>query len=320
MKLLSLIYGFIIFIRNKLYDFGIKKKIKIDDVNIICIGNIVVGGAGKTPAVQYFAKELLKQGKKIGILSRGYKGKRANDPFIVRDEEKILCTEKESGDEAYLHAITLNVPVVVSKNRVDGAILLRDKFNVDTIIMDDGFQHRRIIKDKSIILIDATNPFGGHEYLPLGKMRESLNALYRADEIIISKTNFVTNDNVEKIEKELKKYRRPIKKATFSPKYFINQLGEKLYIDEMKNKNVLIFSSIANPKTFYNTIKEMNVCEIEQIIYDDHYSYKKQDFDEIIKKSENYDYILTTEKDLVKINEIISKLYVLKMEFDIKNK
>lgn len=317
MKLLSYIYSFIIFFRNKLYDMGIRKITKIDKVDVICIGNIVVGGSGKTPAVHYFVKEMINQGKKVGVLSRGYKGKREKDPFIVRDEKNILCTELESGDESYLHATNLNVPVVVSKNRVKGAILLRDKFNVDTIIMDDGFQHRKIYKNKSIILIDATDPFGGEQYLPLGKLRESMNALYRADEIIISKTNFVNDSVLEKIEDKLIKYGKQIRKAVFVPKYFFNQNGEKLKIENIKNKKVLIFSSIANPDNFYNTINNMKPSEIKQISYEDHYAYKNEDFREIIEKSNGYDYILSTEKDLVKVNQNIDKLYILKMEFDL---
>ena len=188
MKLLSIIYGFIVFLRNKLYDLNIFKEKKADGVEIICIGNIVAGGTGKTPAVQYFVQKYLEKNKKVGILSRGYKGKREIDLLIVRDEKKIYATSKESGDEAYLHALNFQIPVVVCKNRYEGANFLKEKCDVETIIMDDGFQHRKLKKDKNIILIDATNPFGMDDYLPKGRLRESLDALKRADEIIITKS------------------------------------------------------------------------------------------------------------------------------------
>ena len=174
LKILSLIYGSVIFIRNKLYDLNILKSKKAEGVEVICIGNIVAGGTGKTPAVQYFVKKYLNEGKKVGILSRGYKGKRKEDLLLVRNDKEILATSVESGDEAYLHALNLKVPVVVSKDRYKGAIYLRDVCKVDIIIMDDGFQHRKLTKDKNIILIDATNPFGGNDYLPKGRLRESL--------------------------------------------------------------------------------------------------------------------------------------------------
>ena len=127
MKLLSIIYGFIVFLRNKLYDLNIFKEKKVDGVEIICIGNIVAGGTGKTPAVQYFVQKYLEKNKKVGILSRGYKGKRETDLLLVRDEKKIYATSKESGDEAYLHALNFQIPVVVCKNRYEGATFLKEK-------------------------------------------------------------------------------------------------------------------------------------------------------------------------------------------------
>lgn len=317
MKILSLIYGFIMYLRNKLYDYNIKKSEKVEGVEIICIGNVVVGGTGKTPAVQYMVKKYLNENKKVGILSRGYKGKRKKDPYLVRDYEKIYGTSYESGDEAYLHAITLDVPVVVSKNRVEGAKYLRDNCKVDVIIMDDGFQHRKLIKDKNIVLIDATNPVGNFEYLPKGRLRESLNELKRADEIIISKSNYVDEKTLETIKEKLKKYNKPIFLALFQEEYFYNMNNEILPLELINGKNVLIFSSIANPNVFYNTIKKLMPKHIEQIKFEDHHIYVENEILEIEKKGENYDYIITTEKDIVKIEKQMKKLLVLKMAFKI---
>ena len=202
LKILSLIYGSVIFIRNKMYDLNILKSRKAENVEVICIGNVVVGGTGKTPAVQYFVKKYLNEGKKVGVLSRGYKGKRKEDLLLVRNNKEILATSVESGDEAFLHALNLKVPVVVSKDRYKGAVYLRDVCKLDIIIMDDGFQHRKLKKDKNIILIDATNPFGGNEYLPKGRLRESLKSLNRADELIITKCNSVDSELLKKIKQE----------------------------------------------------------------------------------------------------------------------
>ena len=204
MKFLSLIYGFAIFIRNKLYDWKILKIREVENVEIICIGNIVAGGSGKTPAVQYFVKKYLDEGKKVGVLSRGYKGKRNKEPMLVTDGKEIFATPLESGDEAYLHALNLKVPVVVSKNRYEGAVYLRDNCKVDIIVMDDGFQHRKLKKNRNIILIDATNPFGGDEYLPKGRLRESVSSLKRADEIIITKSNYVKENIISFIINKIK--------------------------------------------------------------------------------------------------------------------
>ena len=317
LKILSLIYGSVIFIRNKLYDLNILKSKKAENVEVICIGNVVAGGTGKTPAVQYFVKKYLNEGKKVGILSRGYKGKRKEDLLLVRNDKEILATSAESGDEAYLHALNLKVPVVVSKDRYKGAVYLRDVCKVDIIIMDDGFQHRKLTKDKNIILIDVTNPFGGNDYLPKGRLRESLESLKRADELIITKSNYVNNETLEKIKQRLSKYEKKISIATFSEENFYNMNGEEKELSIIKNKKILIFSSIANPKIFYETVKRLEPSEIEEIKFEDHHLYKSEEIKNISEKGKDYDYIVTTEKDIVKINEKIDKLLVLKMGFKI---
>ena len=337
MKLLSIIYGFIVFLRNKLYDLKIFKEKKVDGVKIICIGNIVAGGTGKTPAVQYFVQKYLEKNKKVGILSRGYKGKRKTDLLLVRDEKKIYANPKESGDEAYLHALNFQIPVVVCKNRYKGAIFLKEKCGVETIIMDDGFQHRKLKKNKNIILIDATNPFGMDSYLPKGRLRESLDALKRADEIIITKSNYVSKEEIGKIRERLAKYEKTISIATFEESYFYklnfengkkfdkinneNNIGnEKFPLEIIKNKNVLIFSSIANPAVFYQTIKKLNPSNIDEIKFTDHHVYTNEEILEIKEEAKSYDYVLTTEKDIVKIDKNIENLMILKMEFKIVEK
>ena len=317
LKILSLIYGSVIFIRNKLYDLNILKSKKAEGVEVICIGNIVAGGTGKTPAVQYFVKKYLNEGKKVGILSRGYKGKRKEDLLLVRNNKEILATSAESGDEAYLHALNLKVPVAVSKDRYKGAVYLRDVCKVDIIIMDDGFQHRKLTKDKNIILIDATNPFGGNDYLPKGRLRESLESLKRADELIITKSNYVNSESLEKIKQRLSKYEKKISIATFSEENFYNMNGEEKELSIVKDKKILIFSSIANPKIFYETVKRLEPSEIEEIKFEDHHLYKSEEIKNISEKGKDYDYIVTTEKDIVKINEKIDKLLILKMGFKI---
>lgn len=317
LKILSLIYGSVIFIRNKLYDLNILKSKKAEGVEVICIGNIVAGGTGKTPAVQYFVKKYLNEGKKVGILSRGYKGKRKEDLLLVRNNKEILATSAESGDEAYLHALNLKVPVAVSKDRYKGAVYLRDVCKVDIIIMDDGFQHRKLTKDKNIILIDATNPFGGNDYLPKGRLRESLESLKRADELIITKSNYINNESLEKIRHKLLKYGKKISVATFSEENFYNMNGEEKELSIVKDKKILIFSSIANPKIFYETVKSLEPSEIEEIKFEDHHLYKLEEIKNISEKGKNCDYIVTTEKDIVKINEKIDKLLILKMGFKI---
>ena len=258
---------------------------------------------------------------------------------MVRDEKKIYCTSKESGDEAFFHAENFKVPVVVSKDRYKGAKFLKENCGVEVIIMDDGFQHRKLLKDENIVLIDATNPFGNGKYLPKGRLRESIGALNRADEIIITKSNYVKKNEILKILEKIKKYRKEIFFASFESDYFyklnfendekfgkINSENNKNFENKknkiskniIKNKNILIFSSIANPAIFYKTIKNLAPKNVDEIKFSDHHLYSSEDFAEIEKKSKNYDFIVTTEKDAVKIDKNIENLFILKMKFDLK--
>ena len=317
MYILSVIYGFISGIRNKLYDLNIFKSKKVEGVKIICIGNITAGGTGKTPAVQYFAEKELTSGKKTGILSRGYKGIRKSDPFIVRDEEKIYGSAVEAGDESYLHALNLKTPVVVSKDRYTGAKLLKEKYNVDIIIMDDGYQHRKLYRDKNILLIDALNPFGGGYFLPKGRLRESMDGINRADEIIITKTNYVDTEVVRNIENVLEKYKKPVYKAIHRESYFYNQSSEKFSLEIVKEKKIFAFSSIANPENLKKSILKLEPESVEQKVFPDHHIYSETEQEELKKKSEIYDYVVTTEKDIVKIGIYIENMIILKIDFEI---
>ena len=193
MRILAYIYYLITSLRNFLFDKKILPIHRVDGVEIICIGNITVGGTGKTPAVQYFVKKLQKEGRKVAVVSRGYRGKRKCDPCLVSDGEKILCTPRESGDEPYIHALNLDVPIIVSSNRYKACLFAKKNFDIDTIVLDDGFQHRKLYRDRNIVLIDATNPFGMWKLLPAGTLREDfMKAGKRATEFIITKSDLVS--------------------------------------------------------------------------------------------------------------------------------
>ena len=317
MYILSIIYGVITKIRNKLYDHKILKINKVENVELICVGNITVGGTGKTPAVQYFAKKIINDKKKVAVLSRGYNGKRKSDPMIVRDENGIYATSLEAGDETYLHSLNLEIPIVVSKNRFLGAKLLKEKYNVDIIILDDGYQHRKLFRDKNILLIDATNPFGGGYLLPKGRLRESLDGIKRADEIIISKTNFVQKNIVDEITNKLKKYNKPIFLAVHKEDHFYNQSLVNFPLETIKGKDVLLFSSIANPENFKKSILKLEPKSVKEIKFSDHHIYSDIEIEEISREAVDYDFVITTEKDIVKIKKNIENMLVLKISFDI---
>ncbi len=322
MRILAYLYHIITLFRNYLYDKGVLKIKKID-ATVICIGNITVGGTGKTPAVQYFARYFTAKGKKTAVVSRGYKGKRKYDPLIVSDGKNILAKVEESGDESFLHAKKLINPVIVGRDRYKAASLAKDKFASQVIILDDGFQHRRLHRDKNIILIDAGNPFGEFKLLPEGQLRESLNGLNRADYFIISKSDLVEKEKIDTIEDHLKKYKKPVFKAIHAPDNIKNMQTEKVCdLENIRDKKVLLFTSIANPKNFRNTVEKFAPKYIEMYTKPDHSYFANDDFEiiENIVNDKKIDMVLITEKDMVKLPEIYTnkdKFYVLSIKFEI---
>ena len=321
MRLLSYIYLLITTIRNFLYDEKILPIRKVPGVEVICIGNISVGGTGKTPAVHFFVKKLLAKGRKVAVVSRGYRGKRKRDPLLVSDGMVIFATPQESGDESYLHAINLKVPVIVGADRYKACMFAKKHFDIDTIVLDDGFQHRKLYRDRDVVLIDATNPFGGGYVLPRGLLREDFKrGARRASEFIITKSDLVNERELKRIKNYLiKKFHKEVSVAKHGISKLCDLKGNMKPLFWVKGKKLLIFSGLANPLNFEKTVISLAPAYIERLDFKDHHNFKSKDIALIRKKAEKMDadYILTTEKDLVKLpdNLNISNLYVLKIEF-----
>lgn len=321
MKILSYIYLLITTFRNFLYDKKILKIKRINDVEIFCIGNITVGGTGKTPAVHFFTKKLISMGRKVAIVSRGYKGKRKREPLLVSDGMVIFATSRESGDEPYIHALNLKVPVIVGANRYKACSFAKKHYDIDTIILDDGFQHRKLYRDYDIVLVDSTNPFGGGALLPFGLLREDFKkAAKRAKEFIITKADLVNEREVNRIKNYLKKkFVKEVSVAKHGVSKLCDMKGNMKPLFWIKNKRILIFSGLANPLNFEKTMISLEPSYIERLDFKDHHNFKTKDIALIKKKAEKMeaDYIVTTEKDLVKLpfNINIPNLFVLKIEF-----
>ncbi|MGL5964104.1 MAG: tetraacyldisaccharide 4'-kinase [Fusobacteriaceae bacterium] len=321
MEILAFIYYLVTRIRNTLYDKKILKIREIPDLEIFCVGNITVGGTGKTPAVQFFVKKLENMGKKVAVVSRGYKGKRKYDPLLVSDGVKIFSSPKESGDEPYIHALNLKSPIIVSRDRYAGCKFAKKHFNVDAVVLDDGFQHRKLKRDRDIVLIDATNPFGWGALLPKGTLREDFKkAAARASEFIITKADLVSEREVEKIKRYLKKQeKKPVSVAKHGVTSLCDSKGNAKPLFWVAGKRVLLFSGLANPLNFEKTVISLNPEYIERIDFMDHHDFKEKDLEMVRKKAEQIkaDFIITTEKDFVKFPKDLKfpNLYVLKIEF-----
>lgn len=274
-----------LFLPSKIFEMMARINAKIQKnreyspkLTVICVGNVTVGGAGKTPIAIAIAKMLLNEQKKVAFLSRGYKGRL--DKVVV---DSNFHTASDVGDEPLL--LCNSAPVIVSKNRAEGA-KIAEKMGIDFLIMDDGFQNFTIRKDISILVFDGVFGIGNGLILPAGPMREKLdNALARADFVVIS------NEDKTGLGKIITK---PILKGEV-------QASEKK-LETLKKKRLLAFAGIGRPEKFLETLEKNCLDIVSFLPYPDHYCYKEKDLNYIFKKaSEQNAEIITTSKDWVKI-------------------
>ncbi len=327
---LSLIYGLIVNIRNFLFDIKILRTTGFN-IPVICVGNISVGGTGKTPHVEYIVS-LIEKDYRIAVMSRGYK--RKTKGFLIA---QISSTVSEIGDEArQIKQKFPNITVAVSENRVKGVKKLLDfDDKIELIILDDAFQHRYIKSDLTILMIDYKRPFLNDYYLPYGRLREDPLQRNRADIIIVSKTSV----NIKPIDMriiaknlELKAYQKlyftSLNYGKLEPVFPLNNyLIDKELI---KNYELLIITGIANPEPFIEYIKTLS-DKIILLKYSDHYQFKDNDIkkisDSFNKIESDMKLIITTEKDAMRLlninipdNSLKNRMFYIPIEPLILNK
>ncbi|MCM8791795.1 MAG: tetraacyldisaccharide 4'-kinase [Candidatus Omnitrophica bacterium] len=299
---LSLFYTVIIrFIRY----INLKKKYRFS-CKVISVGNIVLGGTGKTVLVEYIASFLKKQKRQVAILSRGYaKGQNLTDePNMLRQK--------------------LDIPVIVDKDRKRGISKAIEDYKIDTAIIDDGFQQWQIKKDLEILTLDARNPFGNGRLIPRGILRESLDGLKRAEVVVLTKTNL--NPHVLDLKIFLKEINPKIHifEADYLPVGFY-KIGEKELVDSsfFMQKRVILLSGIADPNFFKDIILSLGIEVEAEIRFPDHYCYKRKDIESIryISKTKKTNLFVTTEKDAVKIaNFDLSGIDIFALRISLKIK
>ncbi|MGE5402577.1 MAG: tetraacyldisaccharide 4'-kinase [Ignavibacteriales bacterium] len=322
------VYRWIIWIRNYFFDKGIYKSQKVN-ASVVSIGNITVGGSGKTPAVIFTINILKNAGKKVGVLSRGY-GRHSKGYKLVSDGNTIRTDANTCGDEMYLTAMECQVPAAVSEKRVEGAQKLLSETNTRVIVLDDAFQHRWIHRDLNILIFDHSflAKAGGMDQnlLPVGLMREPFSAIKRADAVIINRK---FSDSAF-LPIPLRTYFED--KDIFYAYYKaagIFDLKNHHYYDmcEFEGQKSLVVSGIARPFSFLNVLKQNNIDTENQLIFKDHKDYTIKDIQTIRKAfySTNSHSVITTQKDAVKLSEFSKELddidiYYLKIEMDMENK
>ena len=287
---LSLVYGLAVIILAFIYRL---RPVRLN-ARVISVGNITLGGTGKTTLVEYLCAKLGSSGKKIAVLSRGYKRDAARAGLAGMGDEPAML-QKEFPQ---LH-------VIVNKNRAQaGTRAIRD-FGVDTLILDDGMQQWRIFKDLEIVTIDAANPFGNYRMLPAGFLREPLGALKRAD--ILMLTQVASDQDISGLIEKLKKInpRALIVESRHEPVSFSNTHNpdEVLSLSSFRGRHAAVFSGIGNPQGFEDCLCSLGINIGLPIRFGDHHDYTQSEIDGIAGEAvkNKLEVIITTQKDAVKI-------------------
>jgi tetraacyldisaccharide 4'-kinase len=287
---LSIIYYLIVLIKKKI---SIPQKFNIP---IICLGNIYIGGTGKTSAAIEIAK-ILNQFKKVCFLTKGY-GRESKKDIYLNQLDIPNQNTKDTGDEALL--LNKFGHVYISNNRSE-AVNTIIKLGYDAIILDDGFQDPQIFKNLNILCFDSKSWIGNNNLIPAGPLREPLTSIREANFIIIK------GEKNELIEKEIKTISRNIEII-----YAQNRIEN---IETLKNKNFIAFTGIGNPYSFFNTLLDNEIKIIKQIIYPDHFEFTEENYELLSLEAENNKCnLITTEKDYVRINkQFKEKVYHTKL-------
>src|ERR1700736_4713474 len=337
--LLSLIYERIVQVRLALYRRRVFRQRALGCL-VISIGNLTVGGTGKTPIVEKFARALQSGGRHVAILSRGYKsvpkrkrrtwlqrlsGGVVDPPRIVSDGQTLLLDSLTAGDEPYMLAHNLkNVIVLVDKDRVKSGLFAIDKMKVDTLLLDDGLQYLRLKHRLDIVLVDRQAPFGNEFLLPRGTLREPPRNLRRASYIFITKSSGESN---EALVKRIRRYNRTaeIIECAHRPLYLQNIFtGEQLPLDRLRDTFIGSICGIAAPESFEGGLRQLGARLDLAKRYIDHHRYTEAELQSFINRCirRDLEMIVTTEKDAVRMPRLIDMkvpMYFLRVEIEILN-
>lgn len=296
--LVSYVYGKVAGTKNFLYDSGLADSVRVSP-SVISIGNLTVGGTGKTPVTDLLLKETNLRGLKTAVVSRNYKAKSRIAQQVVVDDVRGASY---FGDEAFLLAQrNQDTLVYTGPQKWQTTLKLMKDHHPQVIFVDDGFQHRALARDFDIVLLDATAPLSDYELLPKGKARETINSLKRAQLVVITKVNWATPEKVSEL------------KAMIPGNVEMVEMEFHMILSEPIDglQRVLAISGVASPKNFINGLKDQGDFEVsEHLVFPDHHDYGVGDIQKITAAAQNFSCtkIVTTEKDFVKLSKYRDEL------------
>lgn len=326
---LSRIYGKIVGLRNRLYDREIFDTFHLG-AKTISVGNLTTGGTGKTPLTAYIAQQLATRGERVCILTRGYGRHQPGRRVLVSDGDAVLAGPEIAGDEPVELARKLlgQAIVIADRDRVAAAEWAKRKFDVTVFLLDDGFQHRRALRDLDIVCIDATNPWGGGKMLPAGRLREPIDGLARATAVVITRSDLVENiddirSEISRIDPnapifmasteivritELGEFLTPSSNSELSPSLvetFRAAAGKSLDYEP----RVAAFCGLGNPESFFKQISRAGNGDLKIPLMrslPDHHIFTQADIDSLEAEAKLLaaDVLATTAKDAVKLKDL----------------
>ncbi len=336
--ILSKVFHLAVKTRRFLYDLRILRDSTLG-VQVIAIGNLTLGGTGKTPVVEKFARALQDQGRTVAILSRGYRSKppplsrRLSDillfrrdstpPRVVSDGKSLLLDSETAGDEPYMLASNLkNVVVLVDKDRVKAGRFAIERFGCDTLLLDDGFQYWKLAgRRKDIVLIDRQQPFGNEHLFPRGTLREPPSHLARGHYIFITKSDGNTKELTQRISQH--NPTASIIECIHEPLYFEDVFtGERHGLDLLKGRKVGSLCGIAQPESFETSLQKLGASVVYAKRFADHHRFSQQEILNAINrgKKRQAEMILTTQKDAVRFPKLDRRdlpIYFMRVEIKI---
>lgn len=309
----SLLYGGVMQFRNALYR---KNGLPINQLPcpVISVGNLTMGGTGKTPMTIHLAQMLKESGLDVAVVSRGYKSLSENTGIVVSDGQAILCDAPHAGDEPYLMANLLNgVPVVVGQDRYTSGLTACSRFKPDVIILDDAFQHQRLARDLNLVLLDATAPFGNGHLLPRGPVREPFEALQRADALILTRSRDTASPYLKDLVNQMQprpvfqgfhnvvmrgllSAGSPLKPATL----FVASPDDATVFENLR---LFAFSGLAGNERFWESAAGFGQTLTGTKGFSDHHPYQTRDVDAIVAaaRQAQSNCLVTTDKDFMRL-------------------
>ena len=308
----SLVYRQLVNLKLWGYETGIFKRKRLG-CYVISLGNITVGGTGKTPTAQYLAAAIRDMGRRVVILNRGYRARWRGDVGIVSDGQKLYMDATEAGDEAFMLAKHLpEVPVLIGAERALTGQYAIEHFGAEVAILDDGYQHWQLARDMDILLIDAVNVFGNGYMLPRGTLREPVSHIERAGVCLLTKVDQAVGVSREHIKNTIRKYNEKalIVESIHRPRRFVELkdwhrdiAGEGVDIKALAGKRVMAVSAIGNPMSFEQTLCDIGARIAESLRFPDHHEYTTKELQDVLDQAVSLgaEAIVFTEKDAVKI-------------------